>query len=569
MRSPRAPRSEIQYPGGVSSHAVIVHLSEPTWAHPREVERWRSEVFGPVLDALLGGGPAGLVLGGRLAERLGTVDPERLLHLRRAVEEGRVELLTTPLHGACLSAIPREDAKGQLRDHLTAVKRIFGVRPTGCWLPSFTWDPVLPRILQRSGVRWVALDAAWLDQVGAPAADVLILEREGCCVLGLRGVRGEGEGLVLLAPREAADVPAVVQALAKQRVGPTQLLQRTRVRAYLPSGGREGLWESRLLEDDGADGLHKRMLRVSRLVRRLASVVDASSYSDEGPDPIQLRQAQRYLYRAQAGGAYGGEDCSLAVRDRAWRDLLRAETLALQQLRLPVPSCETLDLDFDGSEEVLLRSAAWSVTVAPGRNGVLTEISRLPESVNVVCGMLPLAFRETFDEGRPVADSWQLVTRETPGDGGARAILVADGVLDGEPVQLTKGVQVGDRGPVTLRLEVHHRGRDAARGRLATELFVGLGGRRWADDTACPVMVELGGGKEPLDEVVQLPPVDAVGVAGWRSRIDLDLRPAGSVTLEPLVDGLVRIELAWPVDLFARDRARREVLVSVREVPDG
>lgn len=533
------------------------------------METWRDQVLRPVVDAILDGGrPTGLVLGGRLAERMGTADADRLARVREAVDAGWVEIVATALHGACLSAIPREDAKGQLRDHITALRRVFGVRPQGCWLPYSTWDPVFPRLLDRSGLRWATLDAAWVRAVGGPEGPVLSLEREGYSILGLLGHRDAGEGVVYLEPREPDGVPAALDVLDAARSPLQAVLAEPPTRAYLPSGSSNGLWEARLLDDDGADALHKRMLRVSRQVRRLGAVVDASTYSDEGPDPMQLRQARRYLYRAQAGGAYGGRDCSLAVRDRAWRDLLRAERTAMEQLGTRVPLCQRVDLDFDGHQEVWLRSTRWSVTLAPGRHGTLSELARLPEAVNIVCGPLPLAFREAFD-GVPVAAHWDLVTTETPGEGRCRAILVADSTLDGEPVRLTKGVQVGEKGPLAVRLEIHHRGRDAARGRLTTELFVGLGGKRWSGDPSEPLAVELGGGKEPLDEVIELPPVEALGLAGWRARLDLDLRPPAAVVVEPLPGGLARVEIAWSVELFARDRARREVLVSVREVPDG
>ncbi|MCA9571353.1 MAG: DUF1926 domain-containing protein, partial [Myxococcales bacterium] len=425
----------------MSPRAVIVHLSEPLWAHARDIELWRRDVFQPVMDAVFASsGPIGLVLGGRLAERLASSDPDRAAALRSRVASGQVELVATALHAACLSSIPREDAKGQLRAHITVLRRAFGARPEGCWVPFQAWDPSLPRVLRKAGLSWATLDDAWLRRVGAPNAEALALEREGHAIIGLRG-RPDGNGLVLLDPHDVESTAHALAALALPRDPIAMLLALPRARAYLPTGGPEGLWETRLLQDAGADALHKRMLRVSRLVRRLERTVEGSTYTDDGPDPMRLEQANRYLYRAQSGVAYGGASCSTAIRDRAWRDLIRAEAVAGGELALPVPACTTADLDCDGEDEVRLRTEAWSVTVAPASNGALVEIVRNREAVNVLSGMLPLAFRETWGSGTPVADRWELVTTEVPGEGLARVVLMADSALEGVPMRLTKGIE--------------------------------------------------------------------------------------------------------------------------------
>jgi hypothetical protein len=550
----------------VPDRSLVVHLAPPPWAHPRDEEQFVVGVLAPTLDLLADApAPVGLVLGGRLAERLVELDADRFAALRDRIAEGGVVLVGTPLHAPALGAIPARDAIGQLRMHITLQKRVFGVRPRGCWLPGPHWDPTLPRILRKAGLAWTLLDDRWLEAVGAPRARVLSVERDGHAVAVLRS----GPVVQCLQPLEPADVAEVERALPSVTCSPVTLLDRPRARAYLPSGGPAGLWETRLLDDAGADALHKRMQRVSRQVERLRRAVEATAHADVGPDPMRLEQVVRYLYRAQSGVAYGGPLCATAHRDRAWHDLLRAERILDDELDGPLPCCVLADLDADGADEVRLRSDGWSVTVAPAAGGTLTELSRRDDAVNALAGVLPLAFRETFDDGRVAADRWELVTTETPGDGLARAVLVADSQLTDSPVRLTKGVQVGPTGPLRLRIEVANRGMDPARGRLSTELFLALGGRRWSDDQSEPMTVELGGGREPLDEVVRLPPVEAVGLAGWRSRVDLEMRPPAGVLVEPLADGLARLELSWPVELFARDRARREVMVSLREVPNG
>ena len=59
-------------------------------------------------------------------------------------------------------------------------------------------------------------------------------------------------------------------------------------------------WERHLVRYEAANRLHKKMLRVSKLVSKLGREVEDKAHSATRPDPASLVQAHRYLYRAQA-----------------------------------------------------------------------------------------------------------------------------------------------------------------------------------------------------------------------------------------------------------------------------
>ncbi|MEZ4316071.1 MAG: hypothetical protein R3F61_01140 [Myxococcota bacterium] len=557
-----------------SPAALVVVVAVPAWSGTTAVDAAWDEGVGPVADALSAGrGCAGLVLAGRLVEEWSKRRPDAIRQLRDLLASGRVELLATPLHRPVFSAIPERDAAAQLSAHTTLLKRILGVRPLGAWVPHGVWEPTLPRLLAKGGLEWTLLDREWLADAGAPAAAVLAVEREGRAVRVLPFGESAGTGLrVVRLGAPGGHTEVALDLLDRVSGLPSSLLGAARARAYLPAGGPGGLWERHLLSDAGADALHKRMLGVSRLVRRFETTVGEGRYNDDGPDPHVLQQARRYLHRAQAAEAYAPEpgeaDVHGAFRDRAWRDLLRAELASHRALGMPPCDGRQADVDCDGTAEARLWTESWAVTLCPRNQGVLTEISHRESAVNALAGRVPVAFRDAWGD-EPAARSWELVTTEPGGDGSMRGVMCADSSLGGVPVRMTKHVHLPARGPMEVRLDIDNRGHEGARGMLSTELNVTLGGPRLEGAEEASLSVSVAGGKVPLDEVIELPPIEEVSIIGWRARMELEPTPAARVRIEPLPQGAARVVLSWPVELWGRERERRSVRLNLREEPHG
>ncbi|MCB9676033.1 MAG: DUF1926 domain-containing protein [Alphaproteobacteria bacterium] len=553
--------------------ALLAIVAVPAWEGPEGVERAWDVCLGPVVEALAAGpGSAALMIGGRLIEEWAKRRPEAVKQLRALLDAGRLELVATAMHRPVLSAVPERDAAAQIAAHTTLLKRILGVRPEGAWIPHGVWDPTLPRMLGKAGLLWTTLDRRWLARVGAPEAPILSVEREGRALDVLPseplGVAGSGLRVVHL---DEASARAAVAFLPRVSCLPSALLDGGRARAYLPAGGSEGIWECHLLADPGADALHKRMLTVSRLVRRLDRTIGDGRYADDGPDPHVFQQARRYLFRAQATEAYAPTSFGPvhgAHRDRAWRDLLRAERIVHRALSLPECDSVRVDLDCDGNAEARLWSGSWSVTLAPGRGGRIVELSQRDVALNVLSGAEPAAFHERWGDTGAAA-TWDLVTIEPGGDGSIRGVMCADSAVNGVPVRMTKHVLLPARGPMEVRIDIDNRGMEGVRGMLSTELYATLGGPRLEGEEEASLSVEVAGGKVPLDEIIELPAIEQISIIGWRARIELEPRPAARLAIEPLEQGAARVVLSWPVELWGRERERREVAVNVREEPHG
>ncbi len=119
---------------------------------------------------------------------------------------------------------------------------------------------------------------------------------------------------------------------------------------------RGGHWRHFLVKYPESNRLHKTMLRLSALSR-------------ERGDPATVR---RHIGRAQCNDAYwhgvfGGLYLPF-LRRALWDELAIAESL----LRTDEAATLTmLDYDCDGTDELLLTSAAWSLTIAPARGGAV------------------------------------------------------------------------------------------------------------------------------------------------------------------------------------------------------
>lgn len=126
-------------------------------------------------------------------------------------------------------------------------------------------------------------------------------------------------------------------------------------------------WRNFLAKYSESNQMHKTMLRVSRLCR------------DRG-DPPEPRRA---VGRAQCNDAYwhgvfGGLYLP-HLREAIWRNLAEAERLLRVGEALAI---ETLDVDYDGADEILVTSAHFSAVLAPARGGALETFVKFGTGIN-------------------------------------------------------------------------------------------------------------------------------------------------------------------------------------------
>ncbi len=86
--------------------------------------------------------------------------PEGIDILKKLVESGQLEFMTGGFYEPILPVIPDHDKEGQIRKLTRYIEKVIGDKPVGMWLAERVWEPHLPRIMKRAGVKYTVLDDA-------------------------------------------------------------------------------------------------------------------------------------------------------------------------------------------------------------------------------------------------------------------------------------------------------------------------------------------------------------------------------------------------------------------------
>jgi alpha-amylase len=100
----------------------------------------------------------GLHTSGCLWEWLEWNRPEYGRLVEDLVRLGQVELVGGGMHEPVLPVLPEGDALWQLERMNRFVKHRFGMRPIGMWCPERVWEPHLPALIAKAGLRYTLLD---------------------------------------------------------------------------------------------------------------------------------------------------------------------------------------------------------------------------------------------------------------------------------------------------------------------------------------------------------------------------------------------------------------------------
>lgn len=84
--------------------------------------------------------------------------PEFIDLVGKLLEKDQIELLGGGYYEPLLSIIPQGDAVGQIHMMRDFLKSTFGKDPEGIWLTERVWEPHLPDLLHRAGVKYTIID---------------------------------------------------------------------------------------------------------------------------------------------------------------------------------------------------------------------------------------------------------------------------------------------------------------------------------------------------------------------------------------------------------------------------
>jgi len=84
--------------------------------------------------------------------------PEFIERLGALVRAGQVEIMGGGYYEPLLCAVPERDSIAQIQRMNAFCKKHFGAAPKGMWLAERVWEPHMPRIMNRAGVEYTAVD---------------------------------------------------------------------------------------------------------------------------------------------------------------------------------------------------------------------------------------------------------------------------------------------------------------------------------------------------------------------------------------------------------------------------
>lgn len=150
----------------------------------------------------------------------------------------------------------------------------------------------------------------------------------------------------------------------------TKDVQEERYKIFL----RGGQWDNFLTKYEESNLLHKKMLFVSRKVKKL-------SLKDQESSTALKELYQGQCNCAQWHGMFGGLYLNY-LRHALYQHLLKAENIVDEKIGHEF-SHETFDYNLDGKDEILVSNQKMNALMAPAQGGALMEIDYRPKCFNL------------------------------------------------------------------------------------------------------------------------------------------------------------------------------------------
>jgi hypothetical protein len=375
---------------------------------------------------------------GVLLQRIEKNHPEFFMLMKDLIARKQVELMGGGFHEPLLPLIPLSDKIGQIEMLTTYIRREFGKRPQGCWLPALAWEQNLPGVLNTCGMGYTFLSEKQFLRAGLSGADLhapCISEDQGKLITifpfstrqafdllrekpsrMLKKLAEAGDdrilsvfpGLVMEdgSPLGEEAIQGFFEDLSRcdsfvEFTTPGKLYKSLRglKKAYF-SGSVEEEFCGRVREaenagQDGADsprqflinypeanGIYSKMMFISVLINQLRG------------DKSRKRTAREELWKAQGydvfcftqyGGIYRN-----TTRNAVYRALLGAERITREKNAFTA-SLSAFDFDLDGEGEYLFQDVHINCYVKV-RGASIFELDYLPKTWN---------YLDTLASGRP------------------------------------------------------------------------------------------------------------------------------------------------------------------------
>jgi hypothetical protein len=420
---------------------------------------------------------------------------EFFMFIEDLVSAKQVEILGGGFYEPLFSVISQQDRIGQVELLTTYLRKHFGKKPQGCWIPAMDWEQSLVVSLANCGMAYTFLSERQFALAGLSGKDLYVpcISEDQGKLIAVFPVQGQtGAPVWDNRPRAAlekiaAGLPAGKDWLVSVFPGPGRVLpedldrsggrsegeaelfwqeffdslsscgsllefttpgrylkgRRDLSRACFPNSMEEDKNGSRLflrqylLEYPEANGIYSKMIFSHTLANQLRG---DKSRKRTALEELWKAQGIDAFYPAENGGIYRP-----AIRQSAYKALLEAEKITREAGNF-IPSLMNFDFDFDNEIEYLFRGERINCYIRPLGAGIF-ELDYLPNSWN---------YLDTFDCSDP-----------GPGGSRNRKASFADRILpaDFPPGDILSGRKDGIRDCGKERFEL--REMDKARGKVS------------------------------------------------------------------------------------------------------
>jgi hypothetical protein len=337
----------------------------------------------------------------------------------------QAELLGGGFYEPMMPLLPLPDKIGQIEMFTTYLRKQFGKRPQGCWVPAPAWEQSLVGPLSACGMGYTFLDGCWFAGAGAGSGEgdlfaPCITEDQGKIItvfpVSERASRELGEGKFqildelpeILPPVKDYLVTAFPPGFGNRNTGerepefhrlfekfsgaspriefstPGRIFKTLKGldKIYFSGCGEGGLHPRRFLVDyPEANGIYAKTVHTHVLINQLKG------------DKSRKRTALEELWKAQDSSLFSscrGSPpglCRSPIRKAAYRALLEAERIT-REGRTFTPSLSVFDFDLDGTGDYLFQDEKLNCYVR-SRGASIFELDYLPRAWN---------YLDTFEE---------------------------------------------------------------------------------------------------------------------------------------------------------------------------
>ncbi len=155
------------------SLSLVIHNHQPVDNNPEIIDKIYRKSYLPFLETISRYPKIKITLHytGYLLSWIEKKYPEFISKLRNMINIEQVEILGGGFYEPIFSVLPEKDIVGQTNFMKSYLVRLLGTNPEGCWLAERIWEPNLPEILQKCGVKFTLLDDSLFIRSGLDYPD--------------------------------------------------------------------------------------------------------------------------------------------------------------------------------------------------------------------------------------------------------------------------------------------------------------------------------------------------------------------------------------------------------------